>query len=82
MMAMKRGDRARWIDPVSKRIKSGVLIEWFQVVSESNEIKNIDDPYEPLKFKDVEYKEWNVKCDQDGKIYSFPEHDLEVFKAN
>ena len=79
---MKKGDRVKWVDPVTKQIKKGVLIKWSLTVAESNEIKNLDDPYEPLKFKDVNYKEWDIKCDQDGKTYAFPEEDLEVILSN
>jgi len=79
---MKVGDKVKWIDPVSKRVKTGKLLEQHTVVAESNTIQNLDDPYEPLTFKDVNHKEWDIKCDQDGRRYCFEEKDLETIKAN
>jgi len=84
---MKIKDKVEWTDVVTGMRKTGVIKEILQVVSQSNEIKNIDDPYEPLAFKDVEMQSYEIVCDQTKKEYSISDDEIEktqlkVIKVN
>jgi len=76
---MKIGDKVKWIDPQSGMGKTGIITEIQKVVSQSNDIKNLDDPYEPLVWKDVDLKSYDIKCDQRG-AYVISEDEIEKFK--
>lgn len=61
---MKQGDKVFWIDPVSGKHKTGILVKKEMLIIEEGE--------------DVESKawyEWTVKGD-DNNLYSFSENKL------
>lgn len=84
---IEAGDKVKWIDPVSGRTRTGIVGEVTQIIGESEEIKNFDDPYEPVRWKkDVDKVGYSIKCDQGG-TFTFAEDEiekvsLEVIKPN
>lgn len=77
------GDRVSWIDSESKMRKTGVIEDIDDIVSLSNKF-DLEDPYAKIEFKDLQEKSYQIRCDQNKKMYSFLERewDGKVIKPN
>lgn len=75
---MKKGQKVSWIDPVSERIRHGVLIERNRVVSEAETDSNLF----PKDFKDVDYYTWDIKEDISGKRFCINEEEIKIVLPN